>query len=77
MALAHLSVVRLRADVAQDHDVDADAVGVVVDVYKDGAYEVEFSNERDGTTIALLTLTEDQIEPIVLQSPAGKRKLAD
>lgn len=77
MALPYLSTVRLREDVARDLTVVADAVGVIVDVYDDGAYEVEFSDEQDGTTIALLTLREDQIEPVVLRSPVVAQKLGD
>jgi len=46
------------------HLLRAGDVGVVVGSYQDGrAYEVEFTS-ADGDTIAVETLTADQIEPL-------------
>jgi len=77
MAFPYLSTVRLDGDASKDLAVDRDAIGVIVDVYDDGTYEVEFSDSLDGSTIALLTLSEDQIEPAEQPSPMLDRRLAD
>ena len=61
MSLPYLSVVRLASDVLRDQGVEPGALGVIVDVYDDGAYEVEFS-DQDGITIALCPLGRDDLE---------------
>ena len=42
MAHSYLSAVRFREVASRDSAVDADAIGIIVDVYGDGAYEVDF-----------------------------------
>ncbi len=77
MTLAYLSTVQLHPDASRDLAVDPDAIGVIVDVFDDCTYEVEFSDASDGSTLALLTLSEDQIEPADMRSPMSARRLAD
>jgi len=38
------------------------SIGYIIEVYNDGAYEVEFSNSITGETIAQLVLNENEIE---------------
>lgn len=54
-------VVVLRRDVP-DRGLVKDDVGAVVGVYASGAYEVEFT-AADANTLAVVTLTEDDIRP--------------
>ena len=63
MTLPYLSLVRLKSDRHRAEGVADGALGVVVEVYGDGDYEVEFS-DPDGTTIALLTLDEEELVPV-------------
>lgn len=72
----YLKPIRLLTDRHQSEGVDRGAIGVVVDVWGDGFYEVEFSNPATGETIALSTLPESAIEPFertgaVRQAQAG------
>lgn len=62
MSLPYLSLVRMKSDRFQADGIEPGAIGIILDVYGDDAYEVEFS-DRDGITIALLTLPGDAIEP--------------
>jgi hypothetical protein len=61
MALANYSRVRLLTDRHQDEGVTIGAVGYIIEVYNDSAYEVEFSDDQ-GTTLAQLVLQPDEIE---------------
>lgn len=58
----YLKPVRLQTTDHRDEGVDVGSVGVVVEDWGDGFYEVEFSNRATGETIALLTLPENEIE---------------
>lgn len=54
-------VVVLRRDLP-DQGLVKDDVGAVVGVYGSGGYEVEFT-AADAHTVAVVTLTEDDIRP--------------
>ena len=69
----YLSPVRLRTDRYRDEGVEAGAIGVVVENWGDGSYEVEFSDPRTGETIALLTLPAGEVE---VMSRAGAASAA-
>jgi hypothetical protein len=58
----YLAIVRLLSDQYRDEGVSAGAIGVVVEYWGDGFYEVEFSNESNGETIALLTLPASDVD---------------
>jgi hypothetical protein len=51
--------------VAPRDDLDAGAIGTIVEVFirPERAYEVEFS-DPDGTTLALLTLRPDEVRAV-------------
>ena len=58
-----LEVVKLAHDI-KEHKLKKGDIGTIVLVYEKGkAYEVEFVNEG-GRTLALLTLTSDEISPV-------------
>jgi hypothetical protein len=61
MNVNELDVVTLTEDLP-DHGIKAGATGTVVSVFHKPrpAYEVEFVDEEDGSTIAMVTLTADQ-----------------
>ena len=61
MVLECYSTVRLLTNRYQDRGVSAGAIGVILEVYDDEAYEVEFSRE-DGTTIAWFAVQQDEVE---------------
>jgi hypothetical protein len=75
VAIQELARVMLRHDLP-DHLLRAGDVGVVVGTYQGGrAYEVEFTS-ADGETIAVETLTPDQIEPLGGRRILNARTLA-
>ena len=47
-----------------------ETIGAIVDVYPDGSFEVEFTNEA-GETVALVPLTADQIRLADVQRKAA------
>jgi hypothetical protein len=55
-------LVRLLTDRYEDRGVSTGAIGVILDVYADDAYEVEFSRE-DGTTIAWFAVQQAEVAP--------------
>lgn len=57
-----LSLVRLLTDRYKDRGVFMGAVGVILEVYGDEAYEVEFSRS-DGTTIAWFSVLQSEVKP--------------
>jgi hypothetical protein len=61
MRLPQFSAVRLTTDRYLDEGVGVGAIGFILDVYEDG-YDVEFSRPENGSTIALLFLTQADIE---------------
>jgi len=68
-AIRELDLVALRRD-KREWDLEAGAVGTVVLVYPKGGYVVEFVGQ-DGETVALLDLTEEEVEP--LKNPRGSK----
>jgi len=62
MALEQYTVVQLLTNHYQNRGVCAGAIGVILEVYGDGAYEVEFSRE-DGTTIAWFAVQQNEVQP--------------
>jgi hypothetical protein len=59
-----------------DHDLRIGDVGAVVHVYPDDtAYEVEFV-AADGSTLAVLTLTPDELRPLTGHEILHVRQLA-
>ncbi|HEY7036277.1 MAG TPA: DUF4926 domain-containing protein [Thermomicrobiales bacterium] len=69
MSLPQFSSTRLVSDDHAEEGVPRGAVGIILDVYEDGDYEVEFSRE-DGTTIAWFAVRANEVEPAD-QSRAG------
>ena len=57
-----LDVVALTTDVTQ-HNLYRGEIGVVVECYNGGSYDVEFV-AQDGYTYALVTLPADQLIPL-------------
>ncbi len=72
MTLPGLSQVRLLTDRYRDKGVPAGTLGTILEVYDDGAYEVEFSDPADGTTIALLSLAEEEVEAVPVEERSGR-----
>jgi hypothetical protein len=63
MSLSQFSSVRLLSDEHVDQGVARGAVGVILDVYETGDYEVEFSRP-DGTTISWFSVHPEEVELI-------------
>ena len=74
MPLDSRSLVRLLSDRYRTEGVHPGAIGVILDVYDDGSYEVEFSRD-DGTTIAWFAVQQNEVEPYVgaEASPLARR----
>lgn len=72
MPLPQFSAVRLISNRYRDRGVDAGAVGRILDVYGDEAYEIEFARE-DGTTIAWFALPQDEVELVRLPQALSAR----
>lgn len=62
MLLEQYSVIQLITDRYQDRGVSIEAIGIILEVYGDEAYEVEFSRE-DGTTIAWFAVHQNEVKP--------------
>jgi Domain of unknown function (DUF4926) len=62
MLLEQYSVIQLLTDRYQDRGVSIGAVGIILEVYGDEAYEVEFSRP-DGTTIAWFAVQQSEVKP--------------
>jgi hypothetical protein len=73
MPLPLFTMVRLSTDRYLPEGVGVGAIGYVVEVHRDDAYEVEFSREADGTTIALLTLSPSQFDVVSVPEAASAR----
>ena len=59
-----------------DQKLTAGDLGTAVHVYRDGAaYEVEFV-ALDGETVAIVTLTKEQVRPIARREIAHARQVA-
>lgn len=70
MTIPLLSAVHLRGDRAKEEGLPAGAIGFVVEIYGDEAYEVEFSDTA-GTTIALVTVAQDDVEVVAEPGVVG------
>ena len=60
MALQNYTRVRLLTDVYAAEGAQRGALGYIIEVYDDGAYEVEFSHP-DGVTYAQIVAREDDL----------------
>ena len=54
--------VRLCTDKYIDEGVSVGQIGYIIEVYENSHYEVEFSNPKTGVTIALIVVSESEIE---------------
>jgi len=63
MTLEPYSLVKLLTDRYQDRGVTAGAIGTILEVYEDEAYEIEFSLD-DGTTIAWFAVLQNEVKPL-------------
>ena len=61
MELTNYSRVRITTDKYARQGVRAGDLGYIIEAYQ-AAFEVEFSR-KDGTTIAILTVAHDEVEP--------------
>jgi len=57
------SKVRLNTDKYREEGAELGMIGFVIESYKDGNYEVEFSDEK-GVTISQLVLSEEEVDVI-------------
>jgi len=71
LPLANYSRVRLLTDSYQQYGVTVGAIGYIIEIYDDEAYEVEFSNER-GITIAQLAIPQREVELADIDLPTGQ-----
>lgn len=69
MALPCLATVRIVTNKYHDMGVDAGDTGVILEVWGDGRYDVEVSNEETGETIAWFTAAEGDLE--LVAAPEG------
>ena len=73
MTIKLLDVVMLEVDIAS-HGLKRGDIGAVVELYQDGAVEVEFVT-AGGFTKALLTLSLGQFSPLDPQDMLAVRRL--
>ena len=59
--IANYSEVVLVTDKYESEGARKGMIGYVIETYEDGSYEVEVSDSTTGVTLALLTVTEDDI----------------
>ena len=72
--IEELDIVALRRDVPE-HGLQTGDVGAVVHSYGDrGAFEIEFVT-ADGKTVAVLTLTGDDVRPVQSREILHTREL--
>ncbi|RUT04962.1 hypothetical protein DSM106972_037830 [Dulcicalothrix desertica PCC 7102] len=62
MVLEEYSVIQLITERYQDRGVSIGAIGTILEVYGQDAYEVEFSRS-DGTTIAWFAVKQNEVKP--------------
>lgn len=63
MTLEPYSLVKLLTDRYQDRGVAAGAIGTILEVYEDEAYEIEFSRD-DGTTNTWFAVLQTEVKPL-------------
>lgn len=61
MPLAQYSRIRLLTDVYESEGVSVGAIGYIIEVYNDEAYEIEFSDDN-GITIAQVVVKQNEVE---------------
>lgn len=75
MSLKPYTIVKILTNRYRDRGIDLGAIGTILDVYGDEAYEIEFSRD-DGTTIAWFAVLQNevttQIDPSVLPVTSQK-----
>lgn len=62
MSLKPYTIVKLITNQYCDRGIDLGAIGTILDVYGDEAYEIEFSR-NDGTTIAWFAVLQNEVTP--------------
>jgi hypothetical protein len=62
MTLEPYALVELLTNSYHDRGVSAGAIGTILEVYDDEAYEIEFSRQ-DGTTIAWFAVPKGEVKP--------------
>ena len=60
ISLKPYTIVKLVTDRYRDQGIDLGALGTILDVYGDEAYEIEFSRD-DGTTIAWFAVLQNEV----------------
>ncbi len=60
MSLKPYTIVKLITARYRDRGIDLGAIGTILDVYGDEAYEIEFSRD-DGTTIAWFAVCQNEV----------------
>jgi len=75
MTLQPYTIVKLTTSRYHDRGIDLNAIGTILEVYGDEAYEVEFSR-GDGTTIAWFAVLQNEVTPYTDPSvlPASSQK---
>jgi Domain of unknown function (DUF4926) len=71
MILEEYSIIQLTTDRYRDRGASIGAVGTILEVYGEEAYEVEFTRE-DGTTIAWFAVQSSEVKPYAELSPSTK-----
>jgi hypothetical protein len=61
MPLAPYSRIRLVTDVYESEGVSVGAIGYIIEVYNDAAYEIEFSDDN-GLTVAQVVVKQHEVE---------------
>lgn len=67
MALEPYFLVELLTNHYQERGISAGAIGTILEVYEDGAYEIEFSRQ-DGSTIAWFAVPQDEVKPMTVEN---------
>lgn len=74
MSLKPYTIVKLITDQYRDRGIDLGAIGTILDVYRNEAYEIEFSRD-DGTTVAWFAVLQSEVKPhidVVISVPSQK-----
>jgi len=77
MALPFLATVRVVNDNYRDFGAHAGDVGVILEVWGDGKYEVEVSDPEKGETTAWFTASEPDLELLDEPGIEDARRSAD
>ena len=60
MSLKPYTIVKIITNRYRDRGINLGAIGTILDVYGDEAYEIEFSRD-DGTTIAWFAVLQNEV----------------